>query len=221
MSISDTIVNIYTGQPKTIIHEGKTQRTSLFNRKEEDTIVVTFEGIKGNQLADAKYHGGLDRIAYIYSKEDYRYWSEKRKDLHFTHGIFGENLLTENAIPENMVFIGDRFRIGSTYFSVSGPRLPCNKLGIKMKSKSFINEFLTVGKTGFYLRLEKEGTIKKGDPIERVSSADEKLSVLDVSKLFFQFNQTAVNQVKSSIHLASDLKRHILDKYSVKSSILI
>lgn len=215
MKISDTIINIYTGKPKAIIHEGKSLQTSLFNRKEENIIDVTFEGISGNHFGDVKMHGGLDRVAYIYSKESYTYWSEKRKDLHFAHGIFGENLLIENAIPENMVFIGDQFKIGSAYFSVSGPRLPCNKLGIKMNDQSFVNQFLTVGKTGFYLRLEKEGIIKKGDPIEQVSSASEKLSVLDVSKLFIQFNQKTVDQVKSSIHLASDLKRHILDRYLV------
>lgn len=213
MKISRSIRHIYIGKPATIVHEGVSLESSLFSRHERQTIHVSFENIRGNQLADAKMHGGVDRTAYIYSKEYYENWERRRPDLEFAPGVFGENLLTQNAIPESAVFIGDHFKIGSALFSVSGPRLPCNKLGIKMKDIPFVNEFMLIGETGFYLRLEEEGVIKKGDQLERVSSPSIKLSVLDVTKLFVQENEETLKKVESSTYLAKDLKQNLIKKY--------
>jgi MOSC domain-containing protein YiiM len=118
MKISHTIENIYTGKPATVIYQGKQFRSSLFSRQEQKTVNVNFGGINNNELADAKMHGGLDRIAYLYSKAYYRNWQMRRPDLQFTPGILGENLLTQDAIPEDEVYIGDQFKIGTAYFSV-------------------------------------------------------------------------------------------------------
>lgn len=215
MKISHAIEHIYTGRPTTVNHEGKTLRSSLFSRDEKNTVSVNFESIEGNHLADANMHGGLDRIAYLYSKEYYENWRKRRSDLQFVPGILGENLLTESAISENKVFLGDQFRVGTAYFSVSGPRLPCNKLGVKMKSQAFVHEFMLKGETGFYLRLEKEGVIRKGDQLERIASNNRELSVLDITKLFTEenVNVKTLQLVRASMHLASDLKRNILDRY--------
>ncbi|MBO3699093.1 MOSC domain-containing protein [Roseivirga sp. E12] len=214
MKISQTIKHIYTGKPATIVHEGIPLRSSLFSRHEQNTIDVNFENINGNQLADAQMHGGLDRIAYIYSKEYYGNWEKRRPDLEFAPGVFGENLITQNAISESAVFIGDHFKIGSALFSVSGPRLPCNKLGVKMKDIPFINEFMIIGETGFYLRLEEEGVIRQGDQLERVSSPSTELSVLDITMLFIQKNAETMKKVESSIYLAKDLKQNLINKYN-------
>ena len=57
---------------------------------------------------------------------------------------FGENLTTDGLVDDD-VSVGDRFRIGTAELVVTQPRLPCFKLGIKMRRDEFVLEFLERG----------------------------------------------------------------------------
>ena len=92
-----------------------------------------------------------------------------RDDL--VHGTFGENLTVEE-LPETLVAIGDEFEIGTARFQVTQPRLPCFKLGIVMGDQGFIRTFQKSGRTGFYLRVLREGTMEAGDEIRRFPTPD-------------------------------------------------
>jgi len=90
----------------------------------------------------------------------------KRK---WTGGFFGENLTTEGLLEPDM-HVGDQFEIGSSIFEVTQPRLPCFKLGIRFGDQSVITSFLESERTGFYLKVLKEGQVEAMDTIRQVHS---------------------------------------------------
>jgi MOSC domain-containing protein YiiM len=69
---------------------------------------------------------------------------------------------------EKDVHVGDQFEIGSAVFEVTQPRFPCFKLGIRFGDESVISSFLESERTGFYLKVFKEGRVETNDPIKRI-----------------------------------------------------
>jgi hypothetical protein len=58
-------------------------------------------------------HGGPDKAVYVYPAEHYVHWHRELPDMTLPWGMFGENLTTEGLL-EDVLRIGDRFRIGTT-----------------------------------------------------------------------------------------------------------
>ncbi len=97
-------------------------------------------------------------------------------------GAFGENLTTEGLL-ETDVSIGDRIQVGSAEFSVTQPRQPCFKLGIRFGRDDMIKRFLASGRSGFYVAVLREGDVAKGDRIAFTQRADDSLTVSAIMAL--------------------------------------
>jgi MOSC domain-containing protein YiiM len=95
-----------------------------------------------------------------------------------------ENYLAFSGLDEHSVGIGDVFQIGSAVFSVTTPRMPCFKLGIKMKDPGFVRDFMQARRTGFYFKVRTEGTIEAGDEIIRAGTDGYGLTVDEVVRLY-------------------------------------
>src|SRR5207244_10757819 len=59
-----------------------------------------------------------------------------------------------------------RLRVGSAFLTVTQPRMPCYKLGIRFGRLDMVRRFLASGRSGFYLAVHEEGDVAAGDPIE-------------------------------------------------------
>lgn len=159
------ITEVCTGLPRTVHHKGKTVTTGIFKSPVSGPVHAGFNNLAGDGQADLSVHGGRDKAIYVYSQEHYASWARElgRKTLELSQ--FGENL-TVSGLTEESVTVGDRYRFGGVVAIVAQPRLPCFKLGIRMSDDDFPNRFLLSGRLGFYLRVEQEGTLQKGDSIE-------------------------------------------------------
>ena len=62
--------------------------------------------------------------------------------------------------------IGDVLRIGSAEFVVTQPRQPCYKLAVRFDRADMLRRLVRTGRSGFYLRVLKEGVLSAGDAIE-------------------------------------------------------
>jgi len=71
--------------------------------------------LEGDGQGDLAGHGGEQRAVYVYQIESYRYWQQQLKRTDFVFGQFGENFTIE-GLPDDVVCIGDRYRIGSALF---------------------------------------------------------------------------------------------------------
>src|SRR6185369_8225873 len=135
--------------------------------------------VKGDRQSDLSVHGGVDKAVYVYPSEHYEFWRNELPGMALPWGAFGENLTTLGLDESNM-HIGDTLRIGTAEFSISQPRLPCFKLGIRFGRPDILKPFLQSGRTGFYLRVVREGDIEAGDPITVLARDEHAIAVSDI-----------------------------------------
>ena len=69
-----------------------------------------------------------------------------------------------------------------------------------MGVKSFPKQFLFSGRTGFYLRVLKEGDVGAGDAIKRIHSEPENLTVREISHLRF-FDKQNLAGAKNALRI--------------------
>ena len=88
-------------------------------------------------------------------------------------------------MADDVVHVGDSFRIGGALIQVTQPRMLCFKLAIKMDIPRFETRFAESCRVGFYLRVLEESEVGAGDDIEQVSAAAEAVSVQNMLHLLY------------------------------------
>lgn len=175
------IVGIALGGINEISYRGKKVKTGIFKQPVRGAIALGLEGLEGDIQVDRKNHGGPDKAVYAYSLENLRFWSRHRNEPDYAPGHMGENLTIE-GLDDHAVSIGDQFQMGSVIVEVTQPRVPCFKLGIRMQEPQFVGQFLTSGRTGFYLRVLRVGLIETGDAVTKIHQDPRKVSVPNAMK---------------------------------------
>ena len=136
--------------------------------------------VDGDEQADLRVHGGVDKAVYVYSVDDYEWWSSKLRRV-LEPGTFGENLTVAGFDPSDAV-IGTRWRVGTAELEVSEPRSPCFKLGMRMGDADFVDEFEIAARFGCYLRIVEEGVVGAGDAVEAMALERAGITVRELGK---------------------------------------
>jgi len=176
--MSANIVSINVGLPRHVMYDDRNVATGIFKMPVAGKIKVRTLGLQGDGQADLTVHGGPAKAVYAYPSEHYVYW-QKQLRLNLPYGMFGENLTTKGLL-EGAVHIGDRFRAGSAELTVTQPRFPCYKLGIKFGMMEMLKRFQESGKSGFYLAVVKEGEIEAGDSLHLISCNTNNPTIAEV-----------------------------------------
>ena len=177
------LISVNVGRPRDVAWLAKVVRTSIWKRPVEGRIRVAKLNLDGDQQSDLSVHGGLDKAVYGYPAEHYSYWRKELPDVDLPWGAFGENFTTQGLL-EGQLLVGDRLRVGSAEFTVTQPRMPCFKLGIRFENPAMVKRFLQSKRTGFYLAVHREGEVGAGDPIEREESRESELTIADIVNLY-------------------------------------
>jgi MOSC domain-containing protein YiiM len=162
---------------------GATVSTGIFKKPVKERVMVRRLNLDGDRQSDLSVHGGVDKAVYAYPSEHYDFWREELPEMELPWGMFGENLTTV-GLSEDAVYIGDRFRIGRAELTVTQPRMPCHKLGIKFQRADIIKRFLASGRTGFYFSVQSEGEIGAGDELELIERSTHAVKVSDITRLY-------------------------------------
>jgi MOSC domain-containing protein YiiM len=157
--------------------------TGILKEPVEGRVALQTLNLEGDRQADLAAHGGPDKAVYAYPIEHYEYWWAELGNGDLPWGAFGENF-TVNGLDEETVHIGDRFRIGSAEVTVTQPRLPCYKLGIKFGRDDMVKKFLASGRTGFYFAVAREGEVAAGDPITLLQRDPAAVTVASITHLY-------------------------------------
>lgn len=183
------IVSVNAGLPQEVKWNGTTVTTSIWKTPVSGPVRVATLNIAGDRQSDLSVHGGTDKAVYVYPSEHYDYWRRELPGVDLPWGAFGENLTTTGLSEEFR--IGDRLRIGTAEFAITQPRLPCYKLAARFGRADMVKRFMRSGRTGFYLRVVREGEVEAGDSISVDARAGETLTVADIVRLH---TQDAANQ---------------------------
>ena len=177
------VISVNVGLPRTITWKGQLVTTGIFKAPIAGRVRVRRLNLDGDRQADLSVHGGPDKAIYVYPSEHYDYWRGELSATEFPWGMFGENFTSEGLL-EDVVNVGDRFRIGSAVALVTQPRVPCFKLAAKFGREDIVQRFLASGRSGFYLKVVQEGEVGAGDPIEPLSRDLYAVAVADVARLY-------------------------------------
>ncbi|WP_406862594.1 MOSC domain-containing protein [Streptomyces sp. HUAS MG47] len=134
-------------------------------------------GVAGDSVCDLRFHGGDDRAAYAFAREDLDRW-EKELGRPLSNGSFGENLTTR-GLDVNGALIGERWRIGpDLVLEVTGGRIPCRTFGGFVEEKGWVRRFTeSDAGPGALLRVIEPGEIRAGDAVSVVHRPDHDITV--------------------------------------------
>ena len=195
-------VNVSLPRPISLGHEEVS--TGIFKTPEQGAVTLTQNGFQGDEQADKKNHGGVDQAVYLYSAQDYAWWSE-RLGRELSPGTFGENL-TLSEFPEE-VKIGDRLELQEVILEVTAPRIPCGKLATKMDDPMFVKRFREAEKPGFYTRVIQTGMVQSGEEVAYKPNPNDAPSLLEAFNLYFAKSaDTAVLERALQAPLAKGLR---------------
>ena len=135
--------------------------TGFYKQPVTEPLWLGYEGLKGDQQADRRYHGGSEKAVCVYASEHYPYWQEKLGQVEMLNGAFGENFTTAGSL-EHEVSIGDVYALGEARLQVSQPRQPCWKLARRWRVKDLTAQMERTGFTGFYFRVLQHGKVHAG-----------------------------------------------------------
>jgi MOSC domain-containing protein YiiM len=178
------IVSTNIAKPVQINWRGQTVQTGIYKSPTEHPIYLGKNEVKGDTVSDRKVHGGEYKACYLFSSDQYNYWQKLFPDLEWTYGMLGENL-TVSGLDEKQINLGDIYKLGEALVQISQPREPCYKFGVKFGTQKVLKQFIDHGYPGTYVRVLKEGYVKKGDDFVIVEKAINSLSIHQFFKLLF------------------------------------
>ncbi len=206
------LLSVNVSLPKEVSHNGKTVRTSIFKETVDGRVMVRRLNIDGDDQADRRVHGvGFDMAIYAYPVEHYAFWEKELDREGFPHGQFGENL-TVSGLSEDVVRVGDVYRVGGTLLQVTQPRLPCYKLAMRMEEGTdFPARFQQTGRMGFYLRVLEEGEIGAGDSLELIERDESSVTIAEFIRvyLFESHEPASLKRVLSSRNLSESWRAYL------------
>jgi len=155
------IEQINIGHRSSLMVNRRELETGIFKERFKGAISVLETGLTGDAICNKKHHGGPDQAIYLYSAEDYSWWSDVL-DQELLAGTFGENFTTSGE-DLSEICVGDLLCSESVILQVSAPRIPCSVLASRMGDRGFAKRFMNAGRSGAYCRVLKIGEAKEGD----------------------------------------------------------
>lgn len=134
----------------------KPWRSAIFKEPVEGPVRLSRLGLEGDEVADARHHGGPDQAVLGYASEHYAAW--RAEDLDAGPGAFGENLLFEGLLDDE-VCIGDTWQVGGATLQVSHPRQPCGTLARRFGRGDVVARVWATARGGWYFRVLEEGVV--------------------------------------------------------------
>jgi len=182
VSVSGSVVSVQVGQ---IAPLGSRHVPSAFvKRPISGPVMVQRLGLVGDQQADLRAHGGLDKAVYCYPIEHYAKWLAEcpSAETLLVPGGFGENLTTL-GFDEDGVCIGDIMRIGSFTAQVTQPRQPCFKLGLRFADMQMLRAMIRSGRSGWYLRVLEPGLVEAGASITTIDRLNPSWPIVRLNRV--------------------------------------
>src|SRR5271170_2593445 len=178
------LLSVNVGLPRDIAWKCRTVHTGVWKNPVAGRCRVGQLNLEGDGQGDLAGHGGEHRAVFLYQIESYRYWQEQLKRSDFVYGQFGENFTIE-ALPDDVVCIGDRYQSGTALFEVTQPRVTCFRVGIRMNEPRMAALLTSSGRPGFYFCVLQEGDVGAGDEIVKVGEAKERMTVAEINALLY------------------------------------
>ncbi len=174
---SGQLLSIQTGQVRPLMVGGRRRVSAIGKSPVTGPVAVGVLGLSGDEQADLSVHGGLSKAVYALPSEHLPWWQARRHAQGATlfeealpPGFLGENLSLQGVLEKDL-FIGDRLDFGDVVLRVTQPREPCGKFNAVLAYAGAARDMFSSGRCGFYLAVEKPGTLQAGAVFEVIPGA--------------------------------------------------
>jgi len=168
--------------------------TAMDKRPVNTPLYLSRQGLAGDECADQRHHGGLERALHQYPAEHYAYWHAKYGDNNTEHHVgqdkpwrtagMGENL-SSIGMTEQTVCLGDRYQWGQAIIEVSQPRSPCFKLNKRWGRADFSVVMQEISRCGWLYRVIQPGMVSVDEPLELIARVRNAMTIKAVCETFF------------------------------------
>lgn len=164
------VKQIFVGKPRQLGTKGaaapmdREWTSAIYKEAVAGPVWLGKTNLVGDGQADLENHGGPEKAIFVYPTEHYIEWQKELGDVPIGIGGMGENFAIE-GFTEEMVCIGDIFAVGDAIVQVSQPRQPCWKPARRYRIKTLALLIQSTGRTGWYLRVLKEGLVEAGQTL--------------------------------------------------------
>lgn len=153
-----TVISVNVGALESLV-PGSRAKSGICKHPVLGPVLCDAQGLVGDAIGDTRHHGGVDQALYLYSADDYAWWS-KELGRKCTAGLFGENLTLGAWWPAPRV--GDRVQFGDVLLELTAPRIPCNTLATRMEDPRFVQRYARAVRPGAYARVLQSGAMEAG-----------------------------------------------------------
>ncbi len=187
-------------------------QTAILKTPVSGRVAVTALHLAGDAQADLRNHGGADKAVHAHFAQHLAWWGQRR-GYPVSPGALGENLTLAAAgdpskalpstppdsplaslraappaaPPDEAAFcIGDVLRVGSALLQVTQPRIPCYKQAAQLGLVDAVRLIAETGRSGLYLRVLQEGSLRAGDTVHLVERPHPDVTVADAHRFVHQ-----------------------------------
>lgn len=210
------IKEIYAGRESELKKKNKTYKTSYKKQPIVGSQLVNKEGLIEDNQSDKEVHGGEQRALCVFTQGSYDFFKEKHH-IELPTCALGENITLLDCDDKD-ICLADQFSCGEAIFEVSQPRQPCwiisSILGIKNLTALIVKE----GRSGFYLRVIKEGKISKDNEFKLINRKYETLNIEHINKCYYNAkqNQENIKEILEVAELSPFYKEDLQKRYKNK-----
>src|SRR5947199_7705114 len=196
------LVSVNTGLPRNVTWHGRNVTTGIFKQAVQGRVALRKLNLDGDRQADLTVHGGEHKAVYCYPVAHYDYWKVELPGRELPMGSFGENF-TADGFLEDSVHLGDRFSVGTAEVTVTQPRLPFYKLGIRFESDDMVKRFLASGRTGFYVAVVREGEVGAGDEMRVIAQEANAVAVSEITHLYVtkRYGEAEIRAIRRALRV--------------------
>ena len=100
------VLSVNVGGVREFEYNGRPAKSAIWKTPFPGRVAAQGVNLVGDNQADRRAHGGVDKAIYAYAIEDYRWW-ESELGRRLEYGEFGENLTTEGIdVTGNLAIFG-------------------------------------------------------------------------------------------------------------------
>lgn len=206
------------------IYVGKVEKqygfeTAINKVQIKEPIYLSFQGLVGDECADQRHHGGVERALHQYPIEHYDYWNKKYPAIkqRYAPGM-GENL-SSLGMTEFNVCIGDQYQWGTAVIEVSQPRSPCFKLNKRWGVACLSVEMQQMSLCGWLYRVRKEGIVSIEEPLKLIHREPHAMSIREVCDVFYgdPLSLIGLEKLKQQSKLSDSWRIKVLQRIESKT----
>jgi len=177
------IVSVNVGKAEPVRGASRPMISGINKQPVAEAMVGTL-GLGGDAIVDTEHHGGINGAVYLYSMEDYEFWTNELGGRTLVPGQFGENITVDSFGPEPLR-AGDRLTIGEVELELTSPRIPCNTFSGHMGVDKWIQRFRDARRPGPYAKVINEGVVAPGMDMQRTLAPDTHPTILDLQDEYY------------------------------------